>query len=1249
MTSERKQKCSYCNKFINKSDFDAKQYFETQCDLCNKSKLVHTHCATSIYIKSTGCEPGTLFGKNVDLNTFKNTNTTLWCIDCRADKCFFCGKEHKSNETKVLCNVCKKTWCRILKPLEEAKKDEAKKDEAKKDQSKKKKKKESTQACRQSVLTELRKLATCKQCKSNPPIVGDESSKNSKNSSSMTTDDCKTASNEEETSKSSNRPLKRFYNSENNSYLMTMPTEDFKEKFQDLVTGNLKVYTSNDDSNTSIHHIPSMDVAKQFFDSRVVFFGDTNCSIFDAVKLNECYEEQIIPNRLDGPVKLFKVSYKNVKSMYDNNWLSMDCISFILRALNEVHSGSGIPQVIFGDYSVNNFLDLKGYPVIWNYLTESVESKKEVTKERQDVFMNAMKKWYTGVPQGLLGRILDHFQKKGQRITTFNNVIHINEDHWVYINVVLEAPPTLSSTPDEKESPYVYTIDNKHIEDKIVETKMWRMFYAKFFGLYYKENFLNEPLVDEDFNGSDLINNMMNSNIESNHEHYGSLLNHFARNPKFQQTDNNNCGVIALYHCISKMRMDNAYEEEMKKLCDDDDKDVIQNEFKKKRTELLSLIANVWGELHGERYRKYDEQLILNLDHRRSKVVTSSDIMRWKECHKIFEKGIIQYIYNSNGTTANTIFQSVTKTSDLINKKFSSLLSSTETEQSSDDDDEEFKEEDKPKTKASKKRTRLSLGGQAKKPKKNEKNSKDMKGKYESKKSDKSPEEDTASLQVCNLCEMDRCREPGRRSSNRSDLSNKVIDLSEVIVYTGSQIINDPIEARNHSMKPYETVNVLSTLFKNSYYKQKSPEKDTKAFTEHVRDVMSKFTTLFLMDVVTNESDDMTPKYEVVAAAVVEPSVELNLECIDHAIIHLFAIRMGYERKEHPKVLLLRIAQFLGRSKHVAFISKWKGVNHVVRKTAITNEDTTPVTPESIFKDVSFVLQKNKFLNELIEPENIRDVTSEYMFGHTDNIKQIFGVHSKTDASYKLCKIVLPEYHYCKRKTNGRYMLYSHPFQWSDCTTTELGYMKEEAKIWCSDNRNKPLKLVGGGYRPRNDTDRLSDDDKIEKLRDEFQVLTDGRWSNCCAWLSAMLLINVDNENLATHMLEVMDEEPLSDFEWMCFTRDPTGKGKTLIKRLQKNDIQYNLKTVAYYGKDKTYIDIMLDEDTKGQYLCQLKALKGESTHVVGVDCNKKCIYDCCEQYALKLTKENLDYCCGEGAELDKIILCYQLEPAKNK
>ena len=77
-----------------------------------------------------------------------------------------------------------------------------------------------------------------------------------------------------------------------------------------------------------------------------------------------------------------------------------------------------------------------------------------------------------------------------------------------------------------------------------------------------------------------------------------------------------------------------------------------------------------------------------------------------------------------------------------------------------------------------------------------------------------------------------------------------------------------------------------------------------------------------------------------------------------------------------------------------------------------------------------------------------------------------------------------------------------------------------------------------------------------------------------------------------------------------------------------------------------TYLDYLLDPETKGIYICQLEATGGERKHVLGVDCDGKqrAIYDPSERYAIKLNRRNFDYCCGKYLiGLQKIYLCYQI------
>ena len=80
------------------------------------------------------------------------------------------------------------------------------------------------------------------------------------------------------------------------------------------------------------------------------------------------------------------------------------------------------------------------------------------------------------------------------------------------------------------------------------------------------------------------------------------------------------------------------------------------------------------------------------------------------------------------------------------------------------------------------------------------------------------------------------------------------------------------------------------------------------------------------------------------------------------------------------------------------------------------------------------------------------------------------------------------------------------------------------------------------------------------------------------------------------------------------------------------------------------YIDQFITDTTTGKFIAQLKFCRGENNHVVGIDCDEGLIYDCYEQYALKLNRNYLGVCGGyDGATILKIPFCFELKPRQKK
>ena len=133
-----------------------------------------------------------------------------------------------------------------------------------------------------------------------------------------------------------------------------------------------------------------------------------------------------------------------------------------------------------------------------------------------------------------------------------------------------------------------------------------------------------------------------------------------------------------------------------------------------------------------------------------------------------------------------------------------------------------------------------------------------------------------------------------------------------------------------------------------------------------------------------------------------------------------------------------------------------------------------------------------------------------------------------------------------------------------------------------------------------------------------------------------------------------MFEKDKFKFEWMEImvpkkkTWEKIGykRGVDTLFHLLQREIGFNiLKTPNLDPKHKCYKDQLLSKNSTGKYLVRLSFVGGLDTHVVGIDCDNRLIWDCAEQFALELTESNLNFCAGQdGEELKHIIHCYQIE-----
>ena len=135
---------------------------------------------------------------------------------------------------------------------------------------------------------------------------------------------------------------------------------------------------------------------------------------------------------------------------------------------------------------------------------------------------------------------------------------------------------------------------------------------------------------------------------------------------------------------------------------------------------------------------------------------------------------------------------------------------------------------------------------------------------------------------------------------------NVVTDVNHVKLQLDPENENvaSATDRENNAIHPRDMVTMLIELFKMCYLTDKLPETKKKKFVKDVKDLMFRHLTYFIVDLI-KEQDSEKCTYGVIAAVIFEHTVHLDF--IKHSMIHLTAIRPGYEGTGHINKLLFSI------------------------------------------------------------------------------------------------------------------------------------------------------------------------------------------------------------------------------------------------------------------------------------------------------------------------------------------------------
>ena len=219
-------------------------------------------------------------------------------------------------------------------------------------------------------------------------------------------------------------------------------------------------------------------------------------------------------------------------------------------------------------------------------------------------------------------------------------------------------------------------------------------------------------------------------------------------------------------------------------------------------------------------------------------------------------------------------------------------------------------------------------------------------------------------------------------------------------------------------------------------------------------------------------------------------------------------------------------------------------------------------------------------------------------------------------------------------------------YGWQRCTVAQTLNLPHTKVQYARDFIGKEVVLNRGGFRDKSmaSIDEKCDD-VLEPIPIEYQQ-ENGSVKNSCVWLAACLVVRSVDVDLATILLAKYTENP-SKFEWLNFFNNRSKNCNSLYKYCQWTTECNLVVCRVRIPKDILSMDMtqyILYVRNKGIIVAMLQDKVGNGSHTVGINLEKKLIYDCQEQFVLQLTLQNLSVCCEPGMIFDKFTRVAELK-----
>ena len=209
-------------------------------------------------------------------------------------------------------------------------------------------------------------------------------------------------------------------------------------------------------------------------------------------------------------------------------------------------------------------------------------------------------------------------------------------------------------------------------------------------------------------------------------------------------------------------------------------------------------------------------------------------------------------------------------------------------------------------------------------------------------------------------------------------------------------------------------------------------------------------------------------------------------------------------------------------------------------------------------------------------------------------------------------------------------------YGWQYCSVAQTKFLPPSKVRYAREFIGKEIVLNSGGSREKQmniNYEVSSEINGVEEIPIEYQQ-EHNTVKNSCVWLAACLVIRSYDEDLATILLEnYRKDQP--KYEWLpFFNNNPAGTVNTLYNYFKWTKECYLAVTrvrVPQEYKTLSMTNYILNVKKEGFIVALLTDASGNASHTVGINLQKQLIYDCEEEFVMKLSKDNLSVSCGPG------------------